>query len=254
MRQLFVIAFLFVSLCLFPATKGSEVMNLIEKRHALNTDFTALVKFSQKKNDEGIKVYESVYYRKDASDSYLIIMVSPDNEKGNGYLRVGDNFWMYRMNTRSFQHISRDEDIGDTDVSAGDFEKRKFTELYELAKDDKGKEIFSEEKTGDAGASLYRLEVKSKVKDVKYPKQIYWVTKDEYLITKVESYSLSGSLMSTVYYKKYTKVNDKYLPVQQLFVDEFENGNRTLIELSNISIEKLQDSIFTKAYLENLSK
>jgi hypothetical protein len=44
------------------------------------------------------------------------------------------------------------------------------------------------------------------------------------------------------------------VPVQQLFIDEFEKGNKTIVEISGIITEKLGDAIFTKAYLENLSK
>ena len=42
--------------------------------------------------------------------------------------------------------------------------------------------------------------------------------------------------------------------MKQLFVDEFEKGNKTIVEISGISTDKLDGSIFTKAYLENLSK
>jgi hypothetical protein len=37
-------------------------------------------------------------------------------------------------------------------------------------------------------------------------------------------------------------------------VDEFEKGNKTLVEISDISTKKIPSTIFTKAYLENLSK
>jgi hypothetical protein len=39
-----------------------------------------------------------------------------------------------------------------------------------------------------------------------------------------------------------------------MFIDEFEKGNKTKVEISGISTEKVDDKIFTKAYLENLSK
>jgi hypothetical protein len=42
--------------------------------------------------------------------------------------------------------------------------------------------------------------------------------------------------------------------VDQLFVDEFEKGNKTKVQISGIAMDKLDDRIFTKAYLENLSK
>ena len=37
-------------------------------------------------------------------------------------------------------------------------------------------------------------------------------------------------------------------------IDEFEKGNKTIVEISDISTKKIDDSVFTKAYLENLSK
>ena len=52
----------------------------------------------------------------------------------------------------------------------------------------------------------------------------------------------------------YTIVDGRYVPVKQMFIDEFEKGNKTLVELSGISTKKLDDTLFTKAYLENLSK
>jgi len=60
--------------------------------------------------------------------------------------------------------------------------------------------------------------------------------------------------MQTSYYLQYTQIDGKYLWIKALFVDEFENGNKTVVEVKNISIHKIDDFVFTKAYLENLSK
>jgi hypothetical protein len=42
--------------------------------------------------------------------------------------------------------------------------------------------------------------------------------------------------------------------IKQIIVDEFEKGNKTIMEISNISTDKISDDVFTKAFLENLSK
>ena len=231
-----------------------EVMRAMEQLEDMGVDITAKVKIVQRKPDQGDKVFESVYYRRDVDDAFLIVMTAPDNEKGNGYLRVGDNMWMYRRNTRSFQMMSREQSIAGTDANAGDFEKRKFTELYEPAVDAQGNEILVAETLGKAEIPVYRLEVKAQVKDVEFPKVIYWVRQDNYLTMKQESYSLSGTLMETSFYPKWTTVEGKYIPLNMIFVDEFEVGNRSMLELSGISLQPIDDDIFTKAYLENLSK
>jgi hypothetical protein len=96
--------------------------------------------------------------------------------------------------------------------------------------------------------------VKAKVNDVSFPKKIYWVRCDNFLVLKEQDFSLSGTLMQTAYFMKYTEIRGKFVPVSQLFIDEFEKGNKTMLELANISIDKLDNNIFSKAYLENLSK
>ncbi len=236
---------------LYAGPSVTSLMKKIEKLQDMTTDIRALVKLTQTKTGQGTKRTHMLYYRRDSDDAFLIVMTAPESEKGNGYLRMGDNFWMYRMNTRTFQHVNRDESIGGTDAKADDFEKRKITELYAPAKDKSGAEIISSEKLGVI--PVYRFQVTARVNDVDYPKKIYWVRQDNGLPLKEQSFSLSGTLMQTAYFMNYTIVSGRFVPVKQLFIDEFEKGNRTLVEISGISTKRL-GSIFNKAYLENLSK
>jgi hypothetical protein len=243
---------LLLAASLFAAPPISQLLEKIEANHKMTTDIKATVTLVQQKASQGIKQFDVLYYRRDADDSYLIVMTGPESEKGNGYLRVEDNFWMYRRNTRTFQHINRDESIAGSNAKGEDFERRAVTELYEGVKDKDGKETVTEEKLGTI--PVYKFEVKGKVNDVDYPKKIFWLRIDNALLLKEEDYSSSGTLMQSSYYLKYTTVNGRYVPVNQLFVDEFEKGNKTKVEISGISTEKLDSQIFTKAYLENLSK
>jgi outer membrane lipoprotein-sorting protein len=231
-----------------------EIMTQMDDMEKLGSDVTLKVKITQQRVEEGVKVLESVFYRRDKDDAFLLIMIAPDSDKGNGYLRVGDNMWMYRRNTRTFQIMNRDEPIGGTGAKAGDMESKKFTELYEPVLDDQGQEILSEETLGKAKIPVYRFEVVAKVKDVDYPKEIYWVRTDNFLTMKKASYSLSGTLMESSYFPKYTMIDDKYIPLQMIFVDEFEKGNKTMVQLSGIALKPIDNDVFTKAYLENLSR
>ncbi len=230
----------------------AELLKAVESRTTMTTDAKAHASVTQQKGRQGTKELEMTYYRRDKGDAFLIVLTAPENEKGNGYLRDGDNFWMYRRNTRTFQHINRDESISGTDAQADDFEKRKLTELYVPATDANGKEIVSAEMLGQI--PVWRFELKAKVSDVSYPKKTYWVRQDNQLVLKEQNYALSGTLMQTAYYLKYTTIDSHYLPVEMVFVDEFEKGNKTMVKLSGISTEKLGDDVFTKAYLENQSK
>jgi outer membrane lipoprotein-sorting protein len=228
------------------------LLKQLDELYKQTTDIQANVTITQQKTDQGAKKTDMIYYRRDSDKSFLIVMTAPEAEKGNGYLRVGDNFWMYRKNTRTFQHINRDESIGGSDANGDDFEGRMLSEMYAPVKDSTGKEAITEEMLGKV--PVYKFEVVAKVNDVDYPKKVYWVRKDKAVMLKETSYAKSGTLMQTAYFLAFTEVIGKLVPVKQLFVDEFEKGNKTIVEISGIRTEKLSDDIFTKAYLENLSK
>ena len=232
--------------------KAGKILAEIDRLLDLEADGTAKVKITQQRAGEGVKVYESIYYLRDADDSFLIVMTAPEVEKGNGYLKQGDNFWMYRRNTRTFQHINRGESIAGTNATSGDFENRKLSELYKPALDETGREKIVTTKIGEI--PVYQFELTATTEDVSYPKVVFWVRTDNYLPLKAESYSLNGVLMESAYYLKYTKIGQQYMWVQAMFVDEFEKGNKTVVEIQNISLQKIPDHVFTKGYLENLSK
>ncbi len=233
--------------------KGEEILAKLEHNMRLATDITATVSLTQQKTGQGIKTLDMLFYRRDADNSFLIVMTAPESDKGNGYLRVGDNFWMYRRNTRTFQHVNRDESIAGTDAQGDDFEDRKLTELYAPVKDSTGAErVVAEETLGKV--PVYRMQVTAKVNDVDYPRKTYWVRRDNFLLLKEQSYALSGSLMQTAYYLKYTPIKGRFVPVEQIFIDEFEKGNKTKLNIAGITTDPIKAEVFTKAYLENLSK
>jgi outer membrane lipoprotein-sorting protein len=228
------------------------ILKKIEYNLTMNSDARAKVTITQQKAGEGTKNMEALWYRRDRDNAYLIVMLTPQSDKGVGYLRVDDNFWMYRPNTRTFQHINRDESIGGSNAHGENFENRKLTELYGGIKTATGKDSISEKMLGQI--PVYLFPIKAKVNDVDYPRKNYYVRQDNNLLLKEECYSSSGTLMQTIYYLKYTQILGKYVAIKQMYIDEFEKGNKTSIEISGIATDKLDNSIFTKAYLENLSK
>ena len=231
-----------------------QIIDYIDTNYEVRSDMTAQARITTKDPDQGNKVIESVYYRRDRDDAFLIVIAGPETDRGNGYLRVGDNMWMYRRNTRTFTHIGRDEKIGGSNTSAGDIETRKFKELYQPSQDSSGKEILSEETLGGAKIPVYRLEVTAKVNDVKFPKLVMWVTRDKFLELKRESYSLSGTLLETSFFTNYKEVEGRYVPLLWKFVDEVEKGRTSLFEIKGIAFERVEDYKFDKKYLETLSK
>jgi outer membrane lipoprotein-sorting protein len=231
-----------------------QIIDFIDTNYELRSDLTAQARITTKDPEQGTKVIESVLYRRDRDDAFLIVIAEPETDRGNGYLRVGDNMWMYRRATRTFTHIGRDEKIGGSNTSAGDIETRKFKELYQPALDSSGRELISEETIGAAKIPVYRFEVTAKVNDVKYPRLVMWVTRDKYLELKRESYSLSGTLMETDLFTSYKEIDGRYVPLLQKYVDEVEKGRTSLLEITGLSFDKVEDYKFDKSYLESLSK
>jgi outer membrane lipoprotein-sorting protein len=232
----------------------AEIIEEVDTRLQLKSDMTAQARITTRDPEQGTKVIDSVYYRRDSDDAFLIVIASPESDRGNGYMRVGDNLWMYKRATRTFTHIGRDEKIGGSNASAGDMETRKFKDLYKPSLDSAGKEVLSEETLGGAKIPVYRVEVVAKVNDVKYPKLVMWVTKDKYLELKRECYSLSGTLLETDLYTSYKDVEGRYVPLLMKFTDEVEKGRASVLEITGISFAKVDDYKFDKSYLESLSK
>jgi outer membrane lipoprotein-sorting protein len=231
----------------------SDIIDQVDTHMQLKSDMTAEARITTRDPEQGTKVIDSVYYRRDSDDAFLIVIASPESDRGNGYMRLGDNLWMYKRATRTFTHIGRDEKIGGSNASAGDMETRKFRDLYKPSLDAAGKEIISEQMLAGK-IPVYRVEVTAKVNDVKYPKLVMWVTRDKYLELKRECYSLSGTLMETDLYTNYKDVDGRYVPLLMKFTDEVEKGRTSLLEITGITFAKVDDYKFDKSYLESLSK
>jgi outer membrane lipoprotein-sorting protein len=246
-------AFLLLSPALWASPSVQQVIDTIDTNYQLHSDMTAQARITTKDPEQGTKVIESVLYRRDRDDGFLIVLAEPESDRGNGYLRMGDNMWMYKRSTRTFTHIGRDEKIGGSNTSAGDIETRKFKDLYKPSLDASGKEVISEDMIAGK-IPVYRLEVVAKVNDVKFPKLVMWITKDKYLELKRESYGLSGTLMETDLFTNYKNVDGRYVPLLQKFVDEVEKGRTSVLEITGVSFSKVDDYKFDKSYLESLSK
>jgi len=75
-------------------------------------------------------------YRRDAADTFTLILQYPDSEKGKGYYRSGDDLYLYLYlylylpSTREFVYRNRKDDVGSTDVRTDLFGQPKTLEQY----------------------------------------------------------------------------------------------------------------------------
>ncbi len=89
---------------------------------------------------------------------------------------------------------------------------------------------------------------------VTYRRVLYWVNAKNYRPFKAEFYALSGRLLKTARYQEFQNLGGEPRPTRLLIEDALRQGNRSVLEYSNMVERDLPDRIFTKDYLKKLSR
>ncbi|HOT60376.1 MAG TPA: outer membrane lipoprotein-sorting protein, partial [Spirochaetales bacterium] len=79
---------------------------------------------------------------------------------------------------------------------------------------------------------------------------------------KVEDYSLSGQLLRTTAVPSYQKIGNRWVPASIIILDHLKSKNvqgkveyeKTTITITQPSLEKLPDYVYSKEYLEKINK
>lgn len=224
----------------------SALLERIEQKSNFdNTDFSALVNMIVEDPDKGIEKIVVRQFSRNNGEKFLLLIQEPTANKGQGHLRDGDSLWMYDPSSRKFAHTSLKETFQDSDARNSDFVVESYSTSYEI-------EGYEEGKLGNFAVYIVSLAAKSDSASVPYSK--LWITKDTELVLKVEEYSLNKRLMRTNLYPKYAKVGDNLIPVQMIFIDELVQGQKTQMNLSELSTNEIPDHVFTKAYVERVNR
>lgn len=220
------------------------------------TDFTASYEVVQEKPGEGRSKTNATIYRRDNDSKWTILVTAPLKDKGKGYLQTDNNIWFYDPADHRFTFSSSKDKFQGTNANTSDFAPQKYSSDYEIIST-------QEVKLGNMECVLFDLSAKTK--NVDYPKIKLWVTKNDGLTRKKEDYSLSGQKLRTTAIPSYQKVvgNGKtyQIPVTMVIQDNLKgkklNGKmeyeKTAIAISNATLEKQDDAVYTKPYLELMS-
>lgn len=255
-KSLFTILFLFIFLnnSIFSQTKDDyELLKKCDSTtNFIDTDFSAEYTLVQDRPGQGKSITEAIMYRRDRTSNYTILITSPVQDKGKGYLQIDSNVWFYDPVDRKFTFSNKRDKFQNTNANTSDFAPMEFSKNYKITS-------AIPKKLGAYNCVLFELD--AKVDDVVYPKIKVWVTKDDGLIRKKEDYSLSGQLLRTTAIPSYQLIGDKSIPVSMLIVDNLKGKKindkmqyeKTQISIKNVSFTKQKDSVFTKAYFEMMS-
>lgn len=208
-------------------------------------DFSAVMTLVSEDPDDGVERTVVQQFRRDQDDAFLILISDPSVQRGQGYLRQGDNLWFYDPESRKFSHTSLRETFQGTDARNSDFGDINYAEDY----------VVRSIEDGQLGQyAVYILDLEASTDEVTYPFLKMWVTREGSLILKTEDFSLTERLMRTSYYPRYARVGDSVVPSEMIFVDELVEGRKTRISLTDLSAAPIADSVFTKAYVERANR
>lgn len=230
----------------YTISDGEKVLDKVYENSSLgDVDYSCTITLiSEKpgtpKEQSQFKIFERI-----AEKQFSMIQILPEADKGNGYLREGDNLWYYDPIGRKFSHTSLKENIGDSETKVSDM-----TSDYSWRDDYEVTDV----KDGKLGAyDVWIISINAISSEPAYAKSVLYVRKDVAIILKQEDLSTSDRLMRTILMPKYTKVKNVYVATQMIIRDELNPGEQTQQIISDISLADLPDRIFTKAYLEQIN-
>ena len=216
-----------------------------------DSDFSAEYTLTQERPGQGTSVTRMTFFRRDRADTYTILIMEPAADRGKGYLKIGENLWLYDPVDGRYTVTSARDRFQNTNARNSDFTRSNLAEEYEIVG-------HTRERLGAYDTDVYDLE--AVVDSVTFPIMRIWIDQDG-LVRKFEDYSLSGQHMRTTAIPTYRRLGERFVPVRIVIQDELRGRNiddrfrheRTLIAVDRPSLQPLPDMVFTRAYLERFS-
>lgn len=229
-----------------------EIIKIVDERQRNSGDYRSLVFVKETERKKEPRLFQAMVYRRDVDDKFMILFTKPKEEAGKAYLKIDKNLWNFEPATGKWERRTEREKLAGTNSRRSDFDESRLSEEY-IAKYE------GADKLGNYQVYKFKLTVKEGV-DVGYPVLSLWVDQADKNILKREEFSLSGKLMRSSFYpkwqKKYSpsKGADVWIPEEIRIFDELEKGNSTIVLIKETDLSKLEENIFTKAWIESKSK
>jgi hypothetical protein len=228
------------------------MLKVIDDRQQNTGDYRSTAYLEQKERGKADTAFEVSFFRRDADDKLMILFSKPKTEAGKGYLRLDKNLFFYDPTVGKWERRTERERIGGTSSNRQDFDESRLADEYTPS-------YVGEEKLGRFDVHHLALKVKDGV-DVAFPMVEIYIDKASGNIFKREDKALSGKLLRTTYYPKWSKLYseskkaDVYFPAEIRIFDEVEKGNSSLIVIKETDLRPLDANLFTKAWLESKSR
>ncbi|UCH24958.1 MAG: outer membrane lipoprotein-sorting protein [Trueperaceae bacterium] len=222
-----------------------EVLQTIDARSNFQGDLSATFTLVSTDPEEGNETNQVRFFRRDGEDKFLLLILKPETQLGQGYLNIEDGLWFYDPESRQFTYTSLSESFEDSDANNDDFGASSLAEDYDVVSSSEGTL---------GNFEVWILELEATNDEVTYPFQKIWVTQKDNLLLKSEGYSLTQRLLRTSFFPSYARVGDNIIPDRMIFVDALVADKMTEITITEITTAAIPDNVFTKAYVERVNR
>lgn len=258
MKKTSFLAILAMSLCIVTAwpqgtASGTALLKQVDSLASFtDTDVSAEYRIDKRDPGGSTSTTVAAMFRRDRTSQFLILILEPVADKGKGYLKEGDNLWLYDPVSKSFTFTSAKERFQNSSFRNSDFNRFNFSEDYKITST-------AREQLGKFDCSV--LDLAANNDRVSFPRVKLWIS-EEGLVRKMEDYGLSGQLMRTTAIPSYQKLGERWLPLTMVIIDNLKfrtiagkiEYERTTVTVSKPSLKRLPDSTYTKEYLEKVSR
>ena len=165
------------------------------------------------------------------NDDFLIEFTSPA-EEGQKILRTANELYLYYPDAEEIIRLQgaalRQSMLG-SDISYEDMTEGNDTlDKYEV--DLTGEEVIE-------GKTCYIIEMDAKSRDVAYPRQIVWVTKDTMVPRKVQYFSKSGKLLKEMRVNKIDRIGEKFVITEMTLEDKLKKHSSTELIIDDLETD-----------------
>lgn len=232
--------------------QADALIKEVDERQRNSGDYKSLCFVKETERKKEPRLFQALVYRRDDDNKFMILFTKPKEEAGKAYLKIDKNLWNFEPGTGKWERRTEREKLAGTNSRRSDFDESRLSEEYNTKYE-------GSDKLGSYQVYKLRLEAKEGV-DVAYPILSIWVDQKDRNLLKREEYSLSGKLMRTNFYPKWnkkfspSKKADVWIPEEIRIFDELEKENTTVVLIKETDLGRLEDNIFTKAWIESKSK
>jgi len=179
---------------------------------------------------------------KKGKDKVVMLYISPASEKGRATLRLGDNMWLYIPNVGKPIRITSMQSVIGGVFNNADIMRLDYSVEYEAL-------------ILDQTEFEYILNLNARTQTVAYDRLKMWVNRNNIMVTKVECYAASGTLIKTLEFKNVKDLGDGIVrPAVIETSSPLYKGYRSLMIYSRMKFREFPDEVFTLEYLSRLGE